>query len=232
MSSVTGQSRRAERAVLVVIAALILLRPYGVVGAGFWLSGDVSRISSAWPYGFGDRSAFVSVLILVTNVMSEDVDYCLRVLAAGLRTQVVPVARVSHKSGRSLGAERSPVREYLIMGDWYLLWRTHLSGWQRRTYPRRYLARALNRVLNAQREGDDAVLAEHALDGIWDGLRGHWGPWLGKGRMPTALRRFVTRGLLAWHPCFWLLLLSGNAGMGRTESKPFGLRRASPDETP
>ena len=161
----------------------------------------------------------------------EDVDYCLRVLAAGLRTQVVPSARVSHKSGRSLGSERSPVREYLMVRNWYLLWRTHLSGWQRRTYPRRYLAWALNRVLNAQRDGD-AVLAEHALDGIWDGLRGRWGPWLGKGRMPTALRRFVTRGLLAWHPYFWLLLLSGNAGMGRTVAKRFGWRRASPDETP
>jgi GT2 family glycosyltransferase len=161
----------------------------------------------------------------------EDVDYCLRVLAAGLRPLVVPSARVSHKSGRSLGSERSPVREYLMVRNWYLLWSTHLTGWQRRSYPRRYLAWALNRVLDARREGN-VTLADHALDGVWDGLRGHWGSWRGKGRMPGVLRFFVTRCLLAWHPYFWLLLLSGNGSVGRTVARRLGGRRASPDETP
>jgi GT2 family glycosyltransferase len=161
----------------------------------------------------------------------EDVDYCLRVIAAGLHPLIVPSAKVSHKSGRSLGSERSPVREYLMVRNWYLLWSSHLTGWQRRSYPRRYLAWALNRVLDAGREGHVA-LAEHALDGIWDGLRGHWGSWQGKGRMPGVLRIFVTRCLLAWHPYFWLLLLSGNGNVKRTVAKRFGWRRASPDETP
>ena len=161
----------------------------------------------------------------------EDVDYCLRVLAAGLHTRVVPSARMSHKAGRSLGSDSSPVREYLMVRNWYLLWSTHLTGWQRRSYTRRYLAWALERALNAQRDGN-AVLAAHTLDGIWDGLRGHWGPWQGKGRMPTALRVFLSRGLLAWHPYFWLLLLSGSASMRRIMAKRFGWRHASPDETP
>jgi len=161
----------------------------------------------------------------------EDVDYCLRALAAGWRTRVVTSARMWHKAGRSLGSDRSPVREYLMVRNWYLLWSTHLTGWQRRSYPRRYLAWALERALNAQRDGN-ALLAEHTLDGIWDGLRGHWGPWQGKGRMPGALRVFLRRVLLAWHPYFWLLLLSGSGSMRRSVAKRLGWRHASPDETP
>ena len=162
----------------------------------------------------------------------EDVDYCLRALAAGLRTVVVPAAKVYHKAGRSLGPGGvSPVREYLMVRNWYLLWHTHLVGRRRRTYPRRYVAWALERVLNARRDGR-ALVADHALDAVWDALRGHWGSWQGKGRVPAPLRLFVTRGLLAWHPHFWLLLLSGNGtAMRRTVAKRFGWRRPSPDET-
>jgi hypothetical protein len=49
---------------------ILLLPFYGLVGAAFWLSGGVSRITSAWPYGFRDPTRFFSVLILVTNLVS------------------------------------------------------------------------------------------------------------------------------------------------------------------
>lgn len=58
----------------------------------------------------------------------EDMDYCLRVMAAGFGTLVVPHANVYHKRGRSLGPGQSPVREYLLARNWHLLWRTYLAG--------------------------------------------------------------------------------------------------------
>lgn len=139
----------------------------------------------------------------------EDMDYCLRVLAAGLKTLVVTTAKVYHKTGRSLGLGESPVREYLLVRNWYLFWTTYHVGWQRRTYPSRYLAWALERVLNSTRAGR-SPMADHALDGIWDALRGHWGTWQTKGRMPWIFRAILAKGLLAWHPYAWLMILSGD----------------------
>lgn len=49
---------------------ILLLPLYGLVGAGFWLAGGVSHISSAWPYGLRDPSRFFSALILATNLVS------------------------------------------------------------------------------------------------------------------------------------------------------------------
>jgi hypothetical protein len=49
---------------------ILLLPFYGLVGAGFWLTGGVSRITSTWPYGFRDPTRFFSGLILVTNLVS------------------------------------------------------------------------------------------------------------------------------------------------------------------
>ena len=136
----------------------------------------------------------------------EDVDYCLRAAAAGFEALVVPEASLYHKTGRSLGSEYSPVKEYLLVRNWYLLWTTHLLGWRRWSYPRRYLAWVLSRVLHARHD----TAAAYALDGAWDALRGHWGSWETKGHMPRALRFFVLKGLLAWHPYLWIRLLRGD----------------------
>lgn len=138
----------------------------------------------------------------------EDMDYSVRVMAGGFRTLVVPGATVYHRMGRSLGPGQSPVREYLLVRNWYLFWRTYLVGRRRRSYPRRYLAWALERSMNARLTGNP-VAADHILDAAWDALRGHWGPWQTKGRMPWPLRAFIARGLLVWHPNLWLMLLTG-----------------------
>ena len=50
---------------------LLLLPFYGVAMTVYWILGGVGRISSAWPYGLRDVSAFFSVLIVITNLMSS-----------------------------------------------------------------------------------------------------------------------------------------------------------------
>ncbi len=139
----------------------------------------------------------------------EDIDYCLRALTAGFETLIVPEAGLYHKRGRSLGSERSPIKEYLQVRNWYLLRTTRLSGWQRWTYPGKYLAWVLNRVLNATQAQKDAAV-DHALDGAWDALRGHWGSWETKGKMPKSLKAFLLKGLLAWHPYFSIMVIGGD----------------------
>jgi hypothetical protein len=139
----------------------------------------------------------------------EDIDYCLRALTAGFETLIVPEAGLYHKRGRSLGSERSPIKEYLQVRNWYLLRTTRLSGWQRWTYPGKYLAWVLNRVLNATQAQRDAAV-DHALDGAWDALRGHWGSWETKGKMPRSLKAFLLKGLLAWHPYFSIMVIGGD----------------------
>ena len=139
----------------------------------------------------------------------EDMDYCLRSLARGFGTLVVPEATVFHKDGRSLGSPASPIKEYLVVRNWYFFWRTYLRGWRRWTYPSRFLSSVLDRALNARRAGNQA-LADHALDGAWDAFRGRSGSWQAKGHMPKLLRCFILEGLLAWHPYFWIVLLSGD----------------------
>jgi GT2 family glycosyltransferase len=139
----------------------------------------------------------------------EDIDYCLRAIAAGFQTLVVPEAALYHKYSRSLAAGESPLKEYLLVRNWYLLWNTHLSGWRRRTYPHRYLAWVLTRVVVARQAGKDAV-AEEALNGAWNALHGRWGSWEVRRHVPRTLRVFLLNYLLAWHPYFWVLLLAGN----------------------
>jgi GT2 family glycosyltransferase len=138
----------------------------------------------------------------------EDAEYCLRTLAAGFGTWVEPGAVVLHKSARSLGSDDSPVKEYLLVRNWYLLWSTHLRGWRRWIYPSRYIAWVLNRALNSKRAGRDRAAA-HSLDGAWDALRGHFGPWDHRGAMPRLLSRFLLEGLLSWYPYLWIKLLDG-----------------------
>lgn len=138
----------------------------------------------------------------------EDAEYCLRAAAAGFATRVEPTAVVFHKSARSLGSDNSPIKEYLMVRNWYLLWMTHLRGWRRCVYPGRYMAWVLGRALDSKRAGRGLVAA-HSLDGAWDALRGHFGPWDQRGTMPGLLSRFLLNGLLSWHPYLWIKLIGG-----------------------
>jgi hypothetical protein len=148
----------------------------------------------------------------------EDLDYCLRALAAGFRTRVEPAAAVFHKSGRALGSEESPLKEYLLVRNWYLFWRSYLRGRRRRSYPARYISWVLNRALNWKRAGQ-AARAAHALDGAWDALHGRFGPLDSRGAMPQRLRRFLLDGLLSWHPYLWIRLLGSEPVLGEAVSR-------------
>jgi GT2 family glycosyltransferase len=139
----------------------------------------------------------------------EDIDYSVRTLAAGFTTLVVRNAAVYHKDGQALGGAVSPIREYLTTRNLFLFWTSHLRGWRRLTYPFRYLSWVLDRVVMAQQQ-DQGAMAEHMLSGAWDALRGHWGSWDGRGRLPRPLERIVRSCILNWHPYMWIRLLAGD----------------------
>lgn len=136
----------------------------------------------------------------------EDIDYSLRAAAAGFEARIVGEAAVFHKSGQALGSVDSPVKEYLVVRNWYLLRRSHRRLWPRYASRRRFLAWALKRALAALESGRRST-AEHALDGAWDGLRGRWGPWEGRGTVPAPVKRLILDALLAWHPHLWIGIL-------------------------
>lgn len=139
----------------------------------------------------------------------EDMDFCVRAMAAGFRTRVVREASVYHKHGSALGGQESPIREYLVTRNEYLFWTTHLSGWQRLSYRMRYLPWVLHQALDA-RLHDRRSAEEFIASGGWDALRGRWGSWEGRGRAPSSLRAIVNRCVLGWHPYFWAKLMEGD----------------------
>jgi len=49
---------------------LLLLPIYAVAMAAYWVMGGISHLTSVWPYGFRDVSAFFSALILLSNLVS------------------------------------------------------------------------------------------------------------------------------------------------------------------
>lgn len=131
----------------------------------------------------------------------EDYDYSLRAIAAGFEARVVSEAAVFHKSAQSLGSSRAPLKEYLVVRNWYLLCRSHRSQWPRYASRRGYLAWVLKRALDALESGQRPAAA-HALDGAWDALRGRWGSWEQKGQLPEVMKRLILA-----HPNFWIGML-------------------------
>jgi len=49
---------------------LLLLPIYAIAMAGYWVIGGISHLTSTWPYGMRDVSAFFSVLILLSNLVA------------------------------------------------------------------------------------------------------------------------------------------------------------------
>jgi hypothetical protein len=109
--------------------------------------------------------------------------------------------------------------------NWYLLWRSHLSGRARRAYPRRYIAWVFERALNARAEGNES-LVDAMLDAAWDALRGRFGAWQPGRRAPRALRGLVSQFLLRRHPILWIMLLRGEVRAVAVETARRTIRRA------
>jgi len=152
----------------------------------------------------------------------EDTDYSTRAVRDGFTTRVVPTAVLYHKEGRALGGLQSPVREYLLVRNWYLFWSTHLVGWRRWGYRRRYVSWVLDRALAARLL---PTVADQSLNGAWDALCGRWGSWEQRRPMPAVLKAFVQRWVLGWHPYFWIRLLAGDVRGLSSEAMRRVLRR-------
>jgi GT2 family glycosyltransferase len=156
----------------------------------------------------------------------EDTDYSTRALRDGFTTRVVPAAVLYHKEGRSLGGLQSPVREFLLVRNWYLFWSTHLVGWRRWGFRRRYVSWVLDRALAARLMPE---VADESLNGGWDALSGHWGSWEQRRPMPSRFKVFLQRWVLGWHPYFWIRLLAGDLrGLSGEATRRVFKRRAQP----
>jgi GT2 family glycosyltransferase len=192
--------------------------------AGALLTGDIVLVGTALLI----RSAVVTGIGLLDDryfAYCEDWDYSLRARAAGFEVAVLPSAIVFHKSAGSLGHD-SPLKEYLMVRNRYLVWRSHLTGWQRRAYTSRYLAWALERVHSARGSGSE-VVAGAALDGAWDAFHGRFGPRPAGSTMPSALKRALLT-LLSWHPLFWVMLLRGRFAAIIARSLRRGVGQSTP----
>ncbi len=175
----------------------------GPRGEGFALAGTALLIKRAVLEKLGefDERFFAYV---------EDTDYSIAAMAAGFTTALVRDAAVYHKYGRSLGGRQSPERDYLYTRNMYLFWSKHLTGrWRRGTYPARYVAWVLSRVVDARYRGQYES-ADYILAGGWDALRGRWGSWERRGKVPGWIERGPARWILAWHPYLWIALLRGD----------------------
>lgn len=135
----------------------------------------------------------------------EDEEYCLRVARAGYRSVVVPDARIFHKNSRSTGSNDAPMQVFLRSRNLFFLWMDNLTGADRISYFRRYLAHIVSYggSLSAKNLPDSV---EACLDGVWHAFRGAGGPRNPEITMPIPLRKMF-HFLFSWHPYFWADLL-------------------------
>jgi GT2 family glycosyltransferase len=100
----------------------------------------------------------------------EDSDYCLRVQHAGLRTLVVPRARMWHKVATSSGGSDSPSERYHMAASSARFFRKHARGRQWLAivpYRAASAMRTLMRLASRRRWG----AARAYVRGLWDGMR-------------------------------------------------------------
>lgn len=138
----------------------------------------------------------------------EDEEYGMRANRAGIRSMVVPEARVYHKNARSTGGLFSPVQSFLRSRNLFFLWRDGLEGWDRVRHVRRYLARTIS-YGGALKEDGLPGSEDACLDGVWHAFRGVGGSRDPEIRMPGPVRALF-RFLFSWHPFFWSSLLNGD----------------------
>lgn len=131
----------------------------------------------------------------------EDVDFCLRSIAAGFRNVAVPDAVVLHSFKQPTREPDScpPYLHYYISRNYFLLWRKLPGRWLFRKATLWLLHERLTQIarMPGNPAGVDAVLA-----GLWHGLLGVTGPFDPARQMPWPLRMLFAR-----HARFWLSLL-------------------------
>lgn len=133
----------------------------------------------------------------------EDVDFCLRAVAAGFRNVAVPEAVMFHKFKQPV-ADPGGVPAYLH----YFITRNYLLLWRKLPRPRLLGKAALwflhQRLVQIERMRDVPAAVDAVLAGLWDGLRGTGGPYRPDRTAPWPLRATLGR-----HPAFWLAVLDG-----------------------
>lgn len=131
----------------------------------------------------------------------EDVDYCLRAVAAGFRTVAVPQAVVFHKFKQPVTSPDSvpPYLHYFITRNYLLLWRKLPRPMLLRKAMLWFLYQRLGQI---ERMQDVPLAVDAVLSGLWDGLRGIGGPYRPDRPPPWVLRQTFGR-----RPGFWRGLL-------------------------
>ncbi len=153
----------------------------------------------------------------------EDWDYSVRAFQAGFDVLVERAASILHKSTGSMGRESS-IKEYYMVRNRYIFWRSHLPAAAQRGYASRFVGWALERALLNSRTRGKEHLVPAALDGIWDALKGRAGARPAGPRMPAPLRSLFSRVLLERRPYMWIMLFrqGPRAVMRETCRRMFG----------
>jgi hypothetical protein len=135
----------------------------------------------------------------------EDFEYCMRAKRSGHESVVLPSARVDHKDAEWKVKKRTPTVVFLRSRNTYFFWMGILNGRRRKFhYSLHYLADRISFFSELRKEGHFEA-ADACLDGVWAALRGIGGPRNSNIKMPR-----IFKGILSYHPYFWVGLLKGN----------------------
>jgi len=135
----------------------------------------------------------------------EDFEYCMRAKRFGYESTVLPSARVNHKDAEWKVKKRKPMVVFLRSRNTYFFWMGILDGRRRKfDYALHYFADRISFFSELRREGHFEA-ADACLDGVWAALRGIGGPRDNNIKMPRVLK-----GILSYHPYFWVGVLKGN----------------------
>jgi GT2 family glycosyltransferase len=135
----------------------------------------------------------------------EDFEYCMRAKRFGHVSTVLPSARVYHKDAEWKVKKRKPMVVFLRSRNTYFFWMGILRGRRRKfDYALHYLADRISFFSELRKEGHFEA-ADACLDAVWAALRGIGGPRDNNVKMPRVLK-----GILSYHPYFWVGMLKGN----------------------
>lgn len=135
----------------------------------------------------------------------EDFEYCMRAKRSGYESIVLPSARVYHKDSEWKVKKRKPMVVFLCSRNTYFFWMGILDGRLRKyRYSLHYLADRISFFSNLRNEGHIGA-ADACMDGVWAAMRGIGGPRDPNVKMPGFLK-----GILSFHPYFWVGFLKGN----------------------
>lgn len=135
----------------------------------------------------------------------EDFEYCMRAKRSGYASAVLPSAKIYHKDAEWKVKKRKPTVVFLRTRNTYFFWMGILNGRRRKfQYSLQYLAERISFFSELRKEGHNEA-ADACMDGIWAAIRGIGGPRDINVKMPGILK-----GILSWHPYFWVGVLKGN----------------------